>query len=102
MKKSIEMKNKRGLVELRKNEEGHIYISIHEEDRVISFRMLDDKDHTSSLSIHLKNTPTNNISKKTTHLHNLENISAFDCVELTKGNRHEDRLCKVFYDKEVA
>ena len=102
MEKSIEMKNKRGTVELRKNDEGHIYIDIHEEDRVISFRMLDDKDHTSSLSVHLKNTPKTDIRKKTTHLHNLENTDAFDVVELNKGNRHEDRLCKVFFNKEVA
>ena len=100
--KTIEMKNKRGSVELRKNENGSISIYINEQDRTTHLTMLDDVDHTSDLSVHLKNTPENNISKKTRHLNNLENTSDFDIVELNKGDRLSDRLCKVFYDKEVA
>ena len=100
--KTIEMKNKRGSVELRQNENGSIVMYIREEDRITHLTMIDDVDHTSSLSVHLKNTPKNNIHKETRHLHNPEKTSAFDCVELNKGNRHEDRLCKVFFDKEVA
>ena len=100
--KTIEMKNKRGSVELRQNENGSIVMYIREEDRTTHFTMLDDEGHTSDLSVHLKNTPKNNISKKTRHLNNLENSSDFDIVELNKGDRLSDRLCKVFYDKEVA
>ena len=102
MKKSIEMKNKRGSVKLRQNENGSIVIYIHEEDRVTHFTMLDDEGHTSDLSVHLHNTPKNNIRKETNHHNNPEQTSAFDCVELNKGDHHEDRLCKVFFGKEVA
>ena len=101
MKKTIEMKNKRGLVELVKNDNGSISIHIHEEDRVTSFSMLNDEGHTSSLSVHLKNTPKNNIRKETNHHNNPEQTSAFDCVELNKGDHHADRICSVFYDKEM-
>ena len=100
--KTIEMKNKRGSVELRQNENGNIYIHIAEEDRNTHFTILDIEGHTSDLSIHLKNTPSNKIRKETQHFNNPKNTSAFDCVELNKGNHHEDRLCKVFFDKEVA
>ena len=100
--KTIEMKNKRGSVELRQNENGSIIMYIREEDRTTHFTMLDDEGHTSDLSVHLKNTPKNNISKKTQHHNNPENVRPFDCVELNKGDRHEDRLCAVFYGKEVA
>lgn len=102
MKKSIEMKNKRGSVELRQSENGNIYIVIVEEDRNTHFTILDDEGHTSDLSIHLKNTPQKNISKKTHHFNNPKNTSAFDCVELNKGDSFNDELVKVFYDKEVA
>ena len=99
--KTIEMKNKRGSVELRQNENGSIVMYIREEDRTTHFTMLDDEGHTSDLSVHLKNTPKNNISKKTTHLHN-GNTGEFDVVELNKGDYHADSICSVFYDKEVA
>ena len=99
--KTIEMKNKRGSVELVKNDNGSISIYIHVEDRTTHFTMLDAEGHTSDLSVHLRNTPKNNICKKTQHHNNPENVRPFDCVELNKGDHHEDRLCKVFFGKEV-
>ena len=106
MKKySKKLSNKGGSVRIEHNNDGTIWIKVNESDRSTWICLGDRENHRSDLSIHLRNQPSTPIRKETrtlTKTHNAIKPGKFNVVEMTKGDRFNDELVKVFYDKEVA